>query len=143
MVPACSTLHCIDRQPPGISEPLSRDRIVYHFILIRGDLPPGVASAQTAHAAARSAQMHSSRDGKLPALPSDTRVVVLAGSAQDLEDVISSTSPEDYVLIIEDDPPYTGQLLAIGFRPAERRFLNRDVLRRLPLYGTEARKTVV
>lgn len=130
----------IDRHPTGDAN-TNRDQTQYHYIVVRDDLPPGVAAAQIAHAAGFSAQLRWWRDGSYPILKPNAHVVVLRATQAQLCKLLDSMSHEDLVAVVEVDAPYTGQLLAVGVRPAERCLLNRDVLRTLPLYGEKEAAT--
>lgn len=97
-------------------------------MVIRKDLPFGVALAQTVHAAGESAQNSE--------VPPDTHAVVLA-----VPDEIALLAIEEKLLragieitaVRESDAPYLGQLMSIGIRPQPREKI-RKLLANLPLY---------
>lgn len=107
---------------PSTNQPL------YHYIIIRKDLPPGVALAQTVHAAGESAQN--------TVVPPDTHAVVLA-----VPDECALLAVEAKLLrnglelsaIREPDEPWSGQLMAIGIKPQPREKIKK-LLSNLPLY---------
>lgn len=72
----------------------------------------GLLSAQCVHAAGESSP------GNIPA---GTHAVVLGCSYEELT-ALAARLPKDvsHVLIHENDAPYEGQLMAIGFTPAPR-----------------------
>ena len=97
-------------------------------MIIRKDLPFGVALAQATHAAGESAQAVS--------IPPDTHAVVLA--ALDEQELLALETKllkhgVDLVAIRELDPPYFNQLMAIGIKPQPRKKLKK-LLSNLPLY---------
>lgn len=84
-----------------------------HYVIVRSDLPVGVAMAQVVHGAGESA-------GRYGVLPSHTIAIVLDGGdeyglfrAQKL--LLANNIP--HVPIVESDPPYAQQLMAIGVLP--------------------------
>lgn len=87
-----------------------------HFIILRRDLPLGVALAMTTHAAGESAFLTWK-------LPSDTTAIVLGVDSEEdliiLADKLADAGIEQS-LITESDPPWNGQLMAIGIVPGER-----------------------
>lgn len=97
-------------------------------MIIRKDLPFGVALAQTVHAAGESAQNTT--------VPSDTHAVVL--SVPDEHTLLSYEAKLlrnglELSAIREPDEPWNGQLMAIGIKPQPREKLKK-LLSNLPLY---------
>jgi hypothetical protein len=93
---------------------------------VRADLPVGVQAAQIIHAAGYS----SSGD-----LPEGTYAVALTTRDEsELRSLALTLAREGHRanLIIEQDEPYTGQAMALGIAPCDRRAL-RPILRKLPL----------
>lgn len=99
---------------------------LYHYVVVRRDLPLGVTVAQTIHAAGESSP------GNLPA---NTHAVAL--SAKDeaellaLEERLKAAGVKHFA-IREPDAPWNGALMAIGFPPQDRAAL-RGFLSSLPL----------
>lgn len=97
-------------------------------MVIRKDLPFGVALAQLVHAAGESAQNTE--------VPPNTHAVVLA-----VPDEATLLAVEEKLLrhnielasIREPDSPWCGQLMAIGIKPQSREKI-RKLLSNLPLY---------
>lgn len=105
----------------------------YHYVVVRDDLPRGVALAQTIHAAGETAN---------PLPPSGTHAVCLA--ARDEEDLLRVADKLDrrripYKLIQEPDFPWNNQAMAIGIYPIKDRKQIKRALSRLPLV-TERKK---
>jgi hypothetical protein len=116
-----------------------------HYILVRLDLPLGVAMSQVAHAAGESFYVLGWRDGTEEAVRVDpsisqTRVVILGvkneaklvDALQRLREAHVEVSP-----IFEPDEPYNGQLMAIGVLPTQDR--DRRVAMTLRRYQTVKR----
>lgn len=97
--------------------------------MVRRDLPPGVALAQTVHAAGES-----SPGGQ--ALPPDTHAVVLQVSGEPellaVAEVLSKAGVK-HVVIREPDSPFLGQAMTIGVEPQPRENV-RHLLKHLALY---------
>jgi peptidyl-tRNA hydrolase len=102
--------------------------VLYHYVLVRKDLPFGTALAQTVHAAGESAQNVT--------VPPNTHAVVLAVpdehtllkyEAKLLRNGLEITA------IREPDEPWNGQLMAIGIKPQPREKIKK-LLSSLPLY---------
>ena len=98
-------------------------------MIVRVDLPRGVQAAQLVHAAGESASTARGR------LPSDTHAVVLgvcdeAELKSVRERLVLACLP--HVVIVENDEPWTGQIMALGLEPARREAVRR-VLSSLPL----------
>lgn len=105
----------------------------YHYVVVRDDLPRGVALAQTIHAAGETAN---------PLPPSGTHAVCLA--AKDEQDLLKIAHRLDqrripYKLIREPDEPWENQAMAIGLYPAKDRKPIRRALSQLKLV-TERKK---
>ena len=120
---------------PGTSVPAQNlspksttEVVLYHYAIVRRDLPFGVVLAQTVHAAGESVQ------GML--VPPSTHAVVLAVSDEksllDVEAKLLKAGIE-IAAIRELDEPYCGQLMTIGVKPQTREKL-RKLLGSLPLY---------
>lgn len=101
---------------------------ITHYIIVRGDLPLGVAAAQIAHAAGESSP------GNLK--PGTFAVVLAARDAAHLAQVADRLriANVNYVAVFESDAPYTDQLMSIGVAPGPRSTL-RQHLSSLSLYG--------
>lgn len=102
---------------------------LYHYVIVRDDLPRGTALAQTVHAAGES----SGGD-----LPPDTRAVVLAAKdVSHLErveaDLVARGIPHRAIR----EPDLGNQLTAIGLVPLTNRRAVRCVLGKLSLIGKE------
>lgn len=102
--------------------------MIYHYVVVRKDLPFGVALSQVVHAAGESVQ------GML--IPSSTHAVVLAVPDEEallrIEAKLLNANFE-IMAIREPDEPYFGQITAIGIRPQVRDKLKK-LLSNLPLY---------
>lgn len=97
-------------------------------MIIRKDLPFGVALAQTVHASGESAQNTT--------VPPNTHAVVLAVPDEaTLLAVEEKLKQYDIVIVSvrEPDMPWNGQLMAIGIPPQPREKIRR-LLSNLPLY---------
>lgn len=97
-------------------------------MIIRKDLPFGVALAQTTHAAGESAQNCK--------VPPNTHAVVLAVECEEALRMVERKLLQANIeisAIREPDAPYLGQLMAIGVKPQTREKL-RKLLANLPLY---------
>lgn len=97
-------------------------------MIVRSDLPIGVAAAQICHAAGESSPGN---------LPSGTYAVVLSAKTERDLWVIAcqlEMAGLEFVKIQEPDAPYNGQLMAIGLRPIQRSIGRRTFLSSLPLY---------
>lgn len=99
---------------------------LYHYVIVRRDLPCGVQAAQIVHAAGESSPGN---------LPSGTNAVVLAVSTEvELQEVARRLGLAGirHACIYEPDAPYRGALMAIGCTPARKEGL-RKLLSSLPL----------
>lgn len=102
---------------------------LYHYVIVRGDMPLGDQLAQTTHAAGESA---AGRE-----VPHDTHAVVLAARGeQELLAVHAELEAAGiwHTLVREPDAPYCGAATAIGIPPQERAPLRR-LLRKLKTAG--------
>jgi hypothetical protein len=101
---------------------------LYHYCIIRADLPNGVQKAQLIHAAGESSP------GKLP---SGTFAVCLAAENEahllELEQALLNRGiPHNSIR--EPDAPYLGSIMAIGIVPCDRRSV-KSVTSKLPKAG--------
>ncbi len=90
-------------------------KTVYHYVIVRADLPHGVQVAQTIHAAGESA------DGPMP---SGTYAVALAVSNEDELRTLSIKLWEDQIphkVIVETDGLFAGQAMTLGVWPTSER----------------------
>lgn len=94
--------------------------------MVRADLPAGVQAAQLIHAAGQSSPGD---------LPDGSYAVALCvkdeASLRSLAETLARAGLPRH-LIVEADAPYTGQAMAIGIAPMDRRRLKR-YLSRYPL----------
>lgn len=100
---------------------------LYHYCIVRQDLPLGVRFAQLIHAAGESSPGN---------LPTTTHAVALhAESEQDLLDLEGRLRQDGiaHVAIREPDAPYNNQLMAIGIVPQVRSKTLRKATCRFPL----------
>lgn len=98
---------------------------------MRADLPKGTAAAQLTHAAGMSF-------GPTPLDATVHAVVLEVPDENALLELMPKldSSGNSYVAFREPDPPYLGQVTAIGVRPTTDRS-SLAFLRSLPLYGKE------
>lgn len=107
--------------PPPASGPL------YHYCVVRRDLPHGVQIAQVVHAAGESSP---------GSLPEDTHAVALhARDEAQLQKIELSLLEAgiSFRAIREPDAPWSGALMAIGLSPIPRTPQLRQLLGKLPL----------
>lgn len=100
---------------------------LYHYVIVRADLPHGVQVAQTIHAAGESCE---------GPLPSGTYAVALAVRDESHLAEIGRRLWEagiPHTAVREPDPPYDGQLMAVGIWPTADRKRIRRVTSDLPL----------
>jgi hypothetical protein len=100
---------------------------LYHYVIVRGDLPHGVQVAQTIHAAGESCE---------GPLSSGTFAIALSARSESLLEDLAIRLREaevPHTVIREPDPPYDGQLMAIGIRPTRERDRIRRITSSLPL----------
>lgn len=106
---------------------MKTDKTLYHYVIVRADLPHGVQVAQTIHAAGESCE---------GPLPSGTYAIALAARDQlHLEELATRLWDAEipHRVIEEPDSPYDGQIMAIGLWPTSDRDRVRKVLSSLPL----------
>jgi hypothetical protein len=99
---------------------------VHHFVIVRRDLPLGIIGANIVHAAGESSPGN---------LSSGTHAVVLVVPDESALKAVAARLELARVpckRIIEDDPPYMGQLMAIGCVPGRKEVVGR-YLSSLPL----------
>lgn len=102
--------------------------LLHHYVIVRRDLPVGLAAAQIIHAAGESARLGAS-------LPPGTHAVALfADDQEQLAEIGRALDAAGIpcVAIREDDPPYAGQLVAVGCAPVERTPKLKRILGRCP-----------
>jgi peptidyl-tRNA hydrolase len=111
------------------SQPTRPDHLT-HYIIVNPDLPRGILAAQVTHAAGESSP---------GSLPEGTNAVVLAAKPLELQalEVRLKAAGVPHTAIREPDPPYNGELLAIGLVPAARSLV-RSYVSSLPLLKEEA-----
>lgn len=106
---------------------------LYHYCVVRDDIPVGNIAAQLTHAAGESASLL-----EYP-LPKGTHAVVLSVSSEaallELEERLLAFK-HTFCAIREPDPPFDNQLMAIGLLPSPRKTYKK-VLANLPLFGKE------
>ena len=92
---------------------------LYHYIIVRRDLPLGTLAAQLTHAAGESAAIYERCIWKFDGA---TAVVLEVRDEAKLLDVMYLLRDNgiQHVRINEDSPPYDGALMAIGVVPQER-----------------------
>ncbi len=104
---------------------------LYHYVIVREDLPRGVQFAQTVHAAGESCE------GPLPV---GTYAVALG--VKDEQHLLAKASllwdaEVPHTVIYEPDPPYYNEAMAIGIWPTSDRTSIRKVTSDLPLLGKQ------
>lgn len=109
----------------------SRANDLVHVVIVREDLPAGVAAAMIVHAAGESGPAEPHTIAVVLGVPNQAH---LSATAIDLEMSAPLGCRISLVDIRESDPPYLGQLMALALRPRTRRDLPR-CLRKLPLYS--------
>ncbi len=100
-----------------------------HYVVIRNDLPLGFLTAQVVHAAGESSpgQMSPGTNAVVLAVPDEE---MLAAVHQRL--MLAGIACK---AIFEPDPPWLGQMTAVGVCPTRERAKVRRVLSSLPLFG--------
>jgi peptidyl-tRNA hydrolase len=98
-----------------------------HYVVVRTDLPAGVAAAQLVHAAGESSpgNLGAGTFAVVLAVPDEAALMKVADRLR--------AAGMPFTLIFESDAPWSGQLMAIGARPACRSVM-RKVLSSIPLY---------
>ncbi len=93
--------------------------MIAHFCITRADIPTGLQAAQIIHAAGESSP------GDLP--PHCYAIALVARDEKDLNDLSFRLFQAGirHRRIIENDAPWTGQLMAIGIPPRPRRELRK------------------
>lgn len=94
------------------SQPVTQT--LFHYVIVRNDLPVGMLAAQIVHAAGETSPGN---------LLSGTHAVVLGiDSEQELKSLSRKLRDANvpHKPIIENDPPYTDQWMAIGISPAPK-----------------------
>lgn len=112
---------CISTRPVPSSD------VLFHYVVVRRDLPIGLLAAMLVHAAGESSPGN---------LPEDTHAVVLAVPGEAELEALSvrlRAAGVDVRRIVEPDPPWSGALMALGVRPGPRGDLRR-VLSDVPLF---------
>lgn len=99
-----------------------RSEPLYHYTIIRSDLPLGTQLAQTIHAAGESSP------GNLP--PATRAVALHIGSESELLELERALQEAGipHNAIREPDAPWNGQLMAIGIRPMVKGSLIKAIL---------------
>ena len=103
------------------------NKTLYHYVIIRSDLPYGVQLAQTIHAAGESC------DGPLPSgtyaialsVPNEEALLNLADRLWDGE--------VPHKVIVETDGKFSGQAMTIGLFPTYERDIIKKFTSSLPL----------
>ena len=95
-------------------------------MVVRADLPRGLQAANILHAAGESSPGNLSRGTHAVCLTVPDELALRA-----LTDRLEAVGLAPF-RIIESDPPYTGQLMALGFAPARKEVMRRH-LSSLPL----------
>jgi len=104
---------------------------LYHYVVVRDDLPLGTLAAMIVHAAGESSP---------GSLPPDTHAVVLAVHDEEALLAVEARlqgASVPHVAVREPDAPWGGALMAIGLQPAPRAAL-RMYLSSLPLLKGES-----
>jgi hypothetical protein len=108
-----------------------------HYILVREDLPVGVAAAMISHAAANSAFESSMRDWE-----DMTTVVLGIPNERFLSDAAVRLGLErgnEVTLFYESDGPYSGQFMSLGVWPDDDAVL-KPIMTGYPLYNGPTNK---
>jgi hypothetical protein len=106
---------------------VTKQQTLHHYVLVRADLPKGVALAQTIHAAGESC------DGPLP---SGTYAYALSVKDEDqlyeyADRLWDAEIP--HKVIVETDGEYAGQAMTLGLFPTRDKDSVRRILSELPL----------
>lgn len=98
------------------------EKVFYHYILVRKDLPIPVQMVNVAHAAGESII-----DAPIP--PTTRAIVLHVENEEQLllfSNLLKQKEGLHHVLIREPDAPYNGEAMALGLAPSQRRnFLRR------------------
>lgn len=86
-----------------------------HYCVVRSDLPVGVQAAQLIHAAGQSVSEPLAEGSYAIALHVKSEAELLALSKR------LKTAAIDHALVVESDEPYSGQAMAIGINPMDRK----------------------
>lgn len=100
---------------------------LYHYVVVREDMPLGNICAQAVHAAGETA---------VPLPPEGTHAVCLAAkNHEDLLNISQQLHEKNisHKVIYEPDAPFNGQATAIGVYPVSDRTLIKQALRKLKL----------
>lgn len=114
----------IDRHPDR-----EKQQRLYHYIIVRSDLPHGVQVAQTIHAAGESSP---------GGIPEGTYAIALAVPGEVMLRTVADSLKRagiEFNLIVEPDKPWCGQAMAIGLVPTSNREKVKRILGGLPLVG--------
>lgn len=98
---------------------------LYHYVIVRADLPHGVQIAQTIHAAGESSP------GKLP--PNTHAVALHSSDESELLDLEQLLSYEGISFVAIREPDQNNELMAIGIVPQIRTKHLRKLLSRFSL----------
>lgn len=96
---------------------------------MRSDIPSGLQGAQLIHASGESALL-------VDSIPPGTHAVALTADSEEALLIIAdalSNADIPHIKIIENDPPYSDQLMAIGIIPLQRTSKIKQILGRLRL----------
>ena len=97
----------------------SQPNPICHYVIVRSDLPLGILAAHIIHAAGQSSPGNLSDGTFAVALESRDEDSLLALYTRLVKAQIAC------ILVRESDPPYTGQAMAIGVFPKEKRSLKK------------------
>ncbi len=106
-------------------------------MVVRSDLPFGVQCVQLLHAAGESSYLELGGQYRHWPLPVGTRAVALSAPNQAALEALETelrSAGIAHAAIREPDPPYLGQLLALGAAPAPRKQVGR-FFKKLSLIG--------
>lgn len=98
----------------------------YHYIVIRRDLTPGQALAQATHAAGESGPATAGTHAVVLAAEDETHLLALSQALR--------SAQIQHHQIFEPDPPWSGQMLALGIRPGPRTRALRRIVGSMPLW---------
>lgn len=89
----------------AVSTPASCSRDKHQYVIVRADIPTGLAGAMILHAA-----------GETGPAPAGTVAILLSAADEPELRALAQLDPDSH-LVVECDGPYAGQALAIGFPP--------------------------